>query len=76
MDLIGNVYGEKESVCFYMDGDTLIAETYKISSILPDSSIKELNGKYYAEMGLNFESVLNHIEIPVVHLYSVVVIPQ
>jgi len=64
MDLIGSVNGEKESVCFYMDGDTLKAETYKICSTIPDSLIKELNGKYYADLNLNFESVLNHIEIP------------
>ena len=64
MDLIGNVHGEKESVSFYMNGNTLIAETYKIRSTIPDSLIKELNGKYYADLNLNFESALNHIEIP------------
>jgi len=74
--LIGTVNGEKENVSFHMSGDTLIAGAYNIHSTIPDSSIKELNGKYYADLDLNFESELNHIEIPVVHLYSVVVIPQ
>jgi len=62
--LLGTVNGKKETVSFYMDGDTLSARTYNFRSILPDSSIKELNGKYYADLNLNFESVLNHIEIP------------
>ena len=65
MDLIGNVHGEKESVSFYMNGNTLIAETYKIRSTIPDSLIKELNGKYYADLDfLKFDSEFKHIEIP------------
>jgi len=62
--LIGTVNGEKENVSFHMSGDTLIAGTYNIRSTIPDSLIKELNGKYYADLDLNFESGLNHIEIP------------
>jgi len=62
--LIGTVNGEKETVSFYMNGDTFITGTYNKRSTMPDSSIKELNGKYYADLNLNFESELKHIEIP------------
>ena len=63
--LLGTVNGKKETVSFYMDGDTLSARTYNFRSILPDSSIKELNGKYYADLDfLKFDSEFKHIEIP------------
>jgi hypothetical protein len=63
--LLGTVNGEKENASFYMNGNTLIFGTYDKRSTIPDSSIKELNGKYYADLDfLKFDSEFKHIEIP------------